>query len=369
MTVRRLVPLLAVLALLPVGRPLGAQDSQFGITTLGTPGRGESVRARATAGAFAPFDGLSPLSEVGLLDLHRLTATAAEATSYRTAELGTQRASLRTSRFPLVAIAGPLGRTLVLSGGFTTYLDRSYRTTIRDSLVIRGVMEPYTDELASDGAVTDLRLAAALRVHRRVALGVGLHLLEGSTRSTAIRRFDDSTTYQNAAEAQQVRYDGVGVSASAALDVTPALRATGWFRSDNRLRTSVNDVETARADLPIGMGAAVRWLPSPQARLAGAVAWRSWSVAGRDAHDTFNWSVGAELGALAFPLRLGIRGGQMAFGPGATAPTETGFALGTARSFSEGRARIDLALERLNRKGGGLQEGVWTLLIGLTVQP
>lgn len=368
---RRRVRLAALGAALGIvgGGTLRAQDSQFGIATLGTPGRWESARARATAGAFAPFDGLSPLTEAALLDLRRLTAAAVEATSYRTAELGGQRVSLRTSRFPLMAIAGPLGRNLVVSGGFTTYLDRSYHITLRDSVPLRGETEYYTDELSADGAVADLRLAVALRVHRRVAIGAGVHLLEGSTRSIAIRRFDDSTTYQNAFERQQVRYDGFGLSASAAVDLTATLRATGWLRSDNRLRTTVNDIETARADLPRGVGGGLRWMPSTEARFAGAVAWRSWSVAGTNAHDTFAWSVGAEVGAAAFPLRFGLRGGQMAFGPGGAAPTETGLAIGSARSFSDGRARIDFALERLNRKGGGLKEGVWTVLIGLTVQP
>src|SRR5216110_3486949 len=52
---------------------LTAQDSQFGIRGLGTPGRWESVRSRSTAGAFAPFDPLSPLSEAGLADVPQLT--------------------------------------------------------------------------------------------------------------------------------------------------------------------------------------------------------------------------------------------------------------------------------------------------------
>ena len=367
MNVHRLLPLVALLG---AARVLAGQDSQFGITSPGTPGRWESVRARATGGAFGPFDPLSPLAEAALLDLRRMTVSAAEATSYRTANIGSGDIALRSSRFPLMSISGPLiaGR-LVLSGGFTTYLDKSYRATIRDSLVIRGVTEHFSDEVTADGAVADMRLAAAFRLHRRVAIGAAVHLLEGSTRSSAVRRFDDSTTYFNASEVQEVRYDGFGLSASAAADVTPTVRVIGWLRSDSRLRTTVNDVETGRIDLPTAMGGGVRWTASPNARFAGAVAWRGWSAAGTNAYDTFNWSAGAELGTVEFPLRLGVRGGRMAFGPGGTAPTETGFAIGTGRSFSDGRGRIDFALERLNRKGGGLTEGVWTLLLGLSVQP
>jgi len=47
---------------------LTAQDSQFGIRGLGTPGKWESVRARSTGGAFAPFDPFSPLIDAPLGD-------------------------------------------------------------------------------------------------------------------------------------------------------------------------------------------------------------------------------------------------------------------------------------------------------------
>src|SRR6266508_4998475 len=61
-------------AVWPTGR-LTAQDSQFGIRGLGTPGKWESVRARSTGGAFAPFDAFSPLTDAGLADVRRMSAS------------------------------------------------------------------------------------------------------------------------------------------------------------------------------------------------------------------------------------------------------------------------------------------------------
>ena len=69
------------------------------------------------------------------------------------------------------------------------------------------------------------------------------------------------------------------------------------------------------------------------------------------------------------PIRLGARGGQFPFGPGTKAPTEAAASVGTGRAFAQGRALIDLGLERLERRGGGLTERVWTVLVGLTVRP
>jgi hypothetical protein len=50
-----------LLSILP-SFPLSAQDSQFGIRGLGTPGQFETVRARSTGGALGAFDPLSPLT-------------------------------------------------------------------------------------------------------------------------------------------------------------------------------------------------------------------------------------------------------------------------------------------------------------------
>ena len=79
-------------------------------------------------------------------------------------------------------------------------------------------------------------------------------------------------------------------------------------------------------------------------------------------------AAGGEIGR-SMPLRFGVRGGQMPFGPGLTAPTEFGVAGGIGRAFAQGRAVIDLGVERLQREGDGLTERVWSVLVGLTVRP
>ncbi|HYS61844.1 MAG TPA: hypothetical protein VEM27_14725, partial [Gemmatimonadales bacterium] len=203
-------------------RDLSAQDSQFGIRGLGTPGRWESVRARSSGGAFAPFDALSPLMEAPLADISTLTATAAGGTSHRDAQLGDTITQLRATRFPLMGVAGRVAPRLVVAGGFTTYLDRSWDVTLRDSTVLRGELERYRDEITSDGSVGDIRLAAASRLSRRLAIGAGIHILAGSTRMTAERRFDDST-FHAVGQVAEVRYDGLGVSGSVLIGVAPGL--------------------------------------------------------------------------------------------------------------------------------------------------
>ena len=368
-TAAALLGLIILATVWPSGR-LAAQDSQFGIRGLGTPGRLESVRARTTGGAFAPFDAFSPLTDAVLADVRRMSASFTSGTSWRSIDASGVQSSLRGTRFPAMVIAGPVTRRIVVGGGFSTYLDRSFGVVIHDTIDLRGVQQPITDAITSDGAIADLRIAVAARLHRRLALGLGLHRITGSTRVNATRSFADTANYRTSTARDEVAYGATGGSASLLFDVTSDLRVAGWFRTDSRLRADVGGHTVAENDLPLMYGAGLQWRAGAQASVAGSLTWRNWgavqSIA--NAHDTFNWSVGAEIGSLASPFRFGLRGGQLPFGVGKT-PTEVGYSAGLGRQFSGGRGRLDIGLERLQRSGTGLNERVWTFLLGLTVRP
>ena len=368
-TAAALLGLIILATVWPSAR-LAAQDSQFGIRGLGTPGKLESVRARTTGGAFAPFDAFSPLTDAVLADVRRLSASFTSGTSWRSVDASGVQSSLRGTRFPAMVIAGPITRRIVVGGGFSTYLDRSFGVVIQDTIDLRGVQQPITDAITSDGAIADLRIAVAARLHSRLALGLGLHRITGSTRVNATRSFSDTANYRTTTARDEVAYGATGGSASLLFDVTSDLRVAGWFRTDSRLRADVGGHTVAENDLPLMYGAGLQWRAGAQASVAGSLTWRNWgavqSIA--NAHDTFNWSVGAEIGSPASPFRFGLRGGQLPFGVGKT-PTEVGYSAGLGRQFSGGRGRLDIGLERLQRRGTGLDERVWTFLLGLTVRP
>ena len=368
-TAAALLGLIILATVWPSAR-LAAQDSQFGIRGLGTPGKLESVRARTTGGAFAPFDAFSPLTDAVLADVRRMSASFTSGTSWRSIDASGVQSSLRGTRFPAMVIAGPVTRRIVVGGGFSTYLDRSFGVVIQDTIDLRGVQQPITDAITSDGAIADLRIAVAARLHRRLALGLGLHRITGSTRVNATRSFADTANYRTSTARDEVAYGATGGSASLLFDVTSDLRVAGWFRTDSRLRADVGGHTVAENDLPLMYGTGLQWRAGAQASVVGSLTWRNWgavqSIA--NAHDTFNWSVGAEIGSPASPFRFGLRGGQLPFGVGAT-PTEVGYTAGLGRQFSGGRGRLDFGLERLQRKGTGLNERVWTFLVGLTVRP
>jgi hypothetical protein len=277
-------------------------------------------------------------------------------------------ASLRTARFPLMTLAGPISGRIVLGGGFGTYLDNSYDVVTRDSAVLRGALTHFTDENLSDGGVSDLRVAAGIRVGSALALGVGVHALTGSTRATAVRTFEDTTVNATVRDTQVVRYTGIGLSASALITVVPSVSIIGFVRTDGSLRAHVDSGATTHTNLPNLVGGAARLTLTRSASLAASVIWRPWSSAGAGAYNTLNWSVGFELAGPAGALRLGGRGGQLPYGPGGSAPSEWGVAAGLGRSFAGNHGVLDVGVERLVRDGGGLREAVWTALVGLTVR-
>jgi hypothetical protein len=359
----------AALLFMAIAASLSGQDSQFGIAGLGTPGRPESVRSRSTAGAFAPFDPTSSLTEASLVEIGSLTANASLSTSNRDVVTPTSSTWLRTTRFPMFSIGGPLGsRRVFASGSFSSYLDRSYSVVTAGTMMLRGKTEPYIDETESDGGVGDLRLGMAFRLSRRLALGIGGHLLPGSTHETATRVFGDSISYAVVRQVAFVHYEALGISGSALLTLGPALSIIAYARSDGSLHTYVGDTLTNVSDLPVSVGGGLRWTPSAKARFAGSATWHSWSGSGSNSFDTINWSVGGEFGATN-PVRFGVRGGQLPFGPGTAAPTEWGGSLGTGRGFARGRGFFDLGVEYLYRSGPGLNETVWTVLAGMTIRP
>jgi hypothetical protein len=187
-------------------------------------------------------------------------------------------------------------------------------------------------------------------------LGGGFHLLTGSTRVVATRTFGD-TAFRNTTARDQVSYEGQGASVSALLDLSSALRVSGWFRADSKLRADIRGKTVAENDLPNSYGTAILWRPGAQFAIAGTAQWRDWTASAPNGHNTFNWTAGAELGSPGTGLRLGARGGQMPFGAGPGHRPVPGVSAGLGKQFSAGRGRIDFGVERPG-KGLGLSEHV-----------
>jgi hypothetical protein len=373
--------LLLGLAVLPAAA--SAQSSQFGVRGLGMPGRALSARAFSTGGAFGMFDPESGLNPAALGPLTTLTAGFGVLQDFRHTENPAGTESLRDTRFPLLTVAGPVHRFPAVVGvSFSNYTSRDFTLASADTVLLRGVMVPVSDTLASRGGLSDLRFAGAYRVQDAWVFGGAFHVITGSARLRARRSFAD-TSYQVVAQRSEVSYAGVGVSLGVIRNFGPKFSVAATVRSDGKVNVDQDSARVATVDLPYTFGLGLRWRVAPKLDLASEVVMKTWSGANSDllaqggtgADNTVEVSLGGEFISdprrpTHPPIRFGARYGTLPFSliPGAQ-PHELGVSVGSGVRFAQGRAGIDLGLEHVWRSAGVYSERAFLLNFGVTVRP
>jgi hypothetical protein len=372
----------AAVGLLVAG-PVAAQSSQFGVRGLGLLQRPISVRATGTGGSFGLFDPESALNPASIGQVSFLNANFQTVQGWRRSESPAGAANARDNRYPGVFVAGPIGGTrLSMSVSASGLADRNFVLGSRDTLILRGVPVEAFDTLASQGGLSDLRVAVAWRQSRAVQWGVGLHLITGSNRIQSKREFTDSS-YAGATERFTYSFLGFGASAGVMVRLGRAVTLGGMVRTDDRLRTERDSLSIGSIALPVTVSGGARVQLGDRLLLAGSALFRNWSVANSDLIDqggtgsvnSTEISAGLEFltdakRAFNRPIRLGLRRGTLPFPlrPG-DKTTETAASLGTSFRFLADRAGFDLALQRVWRKGGaGFEETATLLTFGITVR-
>lgn len=363
---------------------LPAQSSQFGVRGLGLLQRPISVRATGTAGAFALFDAESALNPASIGQVGFLSANFQTVQGWRRSENPAGTATARDNRYPGIFVAGPIGGTpLSLSLSASGFTDRNFVLGSRDTLILRGVPVEAIDTLSSEGGLSDLRAAVAWRQSRTVHWGFGLHLITGSNRIESRRSFADST-YVATSERFTYSFLGFGASAGVMVRVTRFVTLAGMVRTDDRLRMERDSTAIGSTKLPITLSGGARIQLGDRLMLAGSALYRNWSVANDDlleqggigSVNSTELSAGIEYltdprRAYHRPIRLGVRRATLPFPLRlGDKTTETSVALGTAFRFMADRAGIDIALQRVWRKGGaGFDETATLLTLGVSVRP
>ena len=377
---RRLI-VLGLLALSPA--TVVAQASQFGVRGLGVPGRALSTRALGTSGAFGMFDAESGLNPASLSGLVAMTANFNARQSYRTAENTAGSEALRDTRFPYVAVGGPIRTTpLVVGIGYSTYTNRDFTIATRDTIELREVLVPVDDTLSSRGGLSDLRLGASYKLKDRTVLGGAFHIITGSNRLESHRTFADSQ-YVPVQQSAELSYAGVGIGVGVVQQMGSRLWVAAIARGDSKAIVDRDSARVSQVDLPYTLGAAVRWQASSRLDLAGHGIFRTWSGANSDllasggtgAENTFEAAVGGEyVGDPRRPYRRPIRFGAhyatlpFPIQPGVQ-PSEFGVSLGSGIRFAQDRAGIDLAVEHLWRSAGDFKERAFVISFGVGVRP
>lgn len=366
----------ATLAAVPTS--LAGQASLYGVVGLGLPGQPVGPRARALGWGLLAFDGSSAVNPATIGLYPRLTVEATATSSFRGFSTGaTSVDGLRQTRFLFGQVAGRLGRSpLSFGASFGPYLDRTFDITSIDTITLRGETVEVADRISADGGVSDVRAALAWRISRQLQVGGAIHFLTGSTRLATTREFSD-TSFVALRDSTQAAFQGTGLSVGLLYTFVPRASIGLAFRSDGRLKRTIDSVETDRVDLPISVTVGLAVAPQRALRWSATATWRNWSdvdLAGTRSFDT--WAVGSgielggpDIGASRIPLRLGVRYAQLPFSPNADQPHEWIVTVGSAYPFASNRALIEATLERILRDGAGAQERVWQLTLGLSLIP
>lgn len=374
---RRLIVSLALLATPAI---VTAQGS-VGVQGFGYPAGGLSAHAAASGGAFAEFDYASTRNPSALLGWGRGGMYFSYAPEFRALRAGGQTEKSTTARFPGAVAAFQMGSRAVGALSWSTLLDRTWETIVRDQQVLGVDTVAYTERVQSTGAINDLRLGVTYSVTTNVAVGLGLHGYTGENRLTLRRQFDDSLAYGTLARQLTLGYLGNAVSLGATWRVRPNLAVAASARAGGALDLRVADTLIASGKVPSRYGLAVRYDGLPGASVAFAmerVEWssmRDLSTSSLGVHDTWEYALGAEVAGPRMRgtpslVSLGYRQRDLPFSVVGGAPRERIFSSGWGIPLAGPRAVLDLALQRATRGPvSSVKETAWILSVGATIRP
>ncbi len=374
-------PLAALAAVIALAAPAAAQDSVFGIRGLGYWDRSGSARTAGMGGALAALDAESPVNPAAIGSWDATAGWAVGMASDRTFNPGTGSASLSSTRFPLLGVAGTVSRQLRVALTVSDYLDRNWSVSQPGvDTIAPGDTVVTSDQTESLGGVSDLGLAFAYRL-TGVTVGLGLHALTGATRLSVTRQFPNDSSYHTFNQQGTTDFSGVGLSLGAIAGPLPNLLVGASLRVNGALKaTTVDTVAHVRMPVELNFGAEYGLVPGVV--VAASLGYATWSRASADlvaagqqgARNVWSLGVGAEVAALhmggqPLPLRLGYEWRQLPFPIGGGTLTESAFTGGLGLTGAGGRATVDAAVQVGRRGVSGLTEHYRALLLGVTIRP
>jgi hypothetical protein len=363
---------------------LGAQG------TLSTQGYGYpqgqlSTRALSMGGAIGEIDASSALNPASLGRLGTRTVLFQIEPEYRTNTSldGTDRTT--TARYPMVNIGVPFGTHWVFGVSAASLLDRTWQTTRTDTVDVGGDLVESTSDESSNGAINDLRVAAAWTNRDWLYIGAGVSAITGRNVLGTVEEFADSSF--NAFQSNRIlSYSGTALSAGVQLTSRELSTVVGVsYRMGNALKMSANDTTLARGKVPNRFGASVAFTGIEGTVLAARVARDEWSrmtpmllnvASGEQAHDSWEIGGGAEVAGprllgQTFLLRAGGRSRTLPFEAAGKSVRERSASFGSGASFGGGRMSADLTLIRQWRNADlpSVKERAWTISLSLTARP
>ncbi len=373
---RRALLVAALGAALPVA---AAAQGALAIQGYGYPTGQLGAGSNGLGGASAELDPASALNPAALSAATRFSVYMQYEPEFRRTSVGGASDKSRTMRFPTFMVTGGF-RRLSVSLSATTFLDRTYRNSYADSQAIGGETVPSTLFAASNGAITDARLAASWWAKETFQFGASIHALVGENRTEFGRSFPDSTGIGGVTQLSTLNYSGSAMTIGAVYFPVKGLALGGSIRRGGSIEVRQDKNVLGEAEAPDRLGLSAAWTGIPNTTIAARFERTKWSSmdalgsATMTAFDASDVGLGVEVagpriaGAPSY-ARLGLRSRGLPFGANGDQVSERSLSGGLSVPMARGRGQIDLALQRASRSAAGASEKAWLVSIGLGIRP
>lgn len=359
--------------------------AQAGVSLLGL-GRPEDpvdarTRALGGAGAVAHGRNYSLLNPAALSGVSSAGVFFGFSTENREVEGAAAQGELRGTRFPVGQLVYPLGERWVAAVGFGAFLDQEWLVTFEDTLRLAEDTIPFTENRGSEGGISQLRAAAAWRLHDRVSVGLGLDLYAGDVVRSVRRRFEDPAFLLEPYQSEERwEYDAWGWTAGLVVRPIEEMQIGGAFSWASELtatRDSVNDETTF--PMPVRAYGGLSWRIAPDVTWLLQVGFAEWSrtapALGGAAKNTWSFGTGIEAPLVrretaTYFVRAGYRRVSLPFTTGGEQGREYAWSLGLGGALANGLVRADATFDAGKRgdlASVGIEESFRRFSFGLSV--
>jgi hypothetical protein len=379
MSHRRLASLSAFVSLLTAA-VAGAQ-SNLSVQGFGYPPGQFSARANGSAGATGEIDPLSPINPAAIAQLGTRIVFFQMEPEFRTVTANGISENTTVARYPIVFGAIPLGSKLVMSLGSSTLLDRTATTVFNTTQSISPTETvPMTTQFSVDGAMNDVRLAAAWSVSSWLRVGAGLHGITGHNRVTITQKFGDTTVFSEFTQSRILGFGGAAGSLGFQA-FNKSWMAAASLRAGGKVELSSSDTVVGSGHVPTRFGASLAYTGIAGSSIAVRTSHDDWSSlgglgqSGLGPVNTWDTSIGADMagphvGAHQLFLRAGVRDRTLPFQASGQNVTEKSISGGLGTALANNRVLADLALTHAARSANlPASEHAWILSFGLSVLP
>lgn len=367
-----------VLALATATAELGAQGS-LASQGYGYPTGQLSSASLGMGGATAQTDPASPINPAAIGLTSRYSISMLFEPEFRRTRVAGAEANTRTFRFPNFLMTGAVGR-FSASASFSTFLDRTYSSTLTDTQTIAGDAVQSSLTNTSNGAMNDARFAASYWVTTKLQLGAAVHGITGENRIFVSRSFPDSVGVGGVTQASVINFSGRTYSLGAVYSPTTKWLIGASARFGGKVDAKQDTELLGEASMPSRIGLGASYYGIPNTTLSARYDRTAWSTldplgsTNMTTHDATEIGLGVDvmgprLGGVATVARLGVRDRQLPFGLQGEQIGERTFSGGIGIPLGRSRGQIDLAVQRAARSAAGVNERAWLLSLGFGIRP